>query len=157
MLRRLACIVCICLLLMTCACTPAVSPEGNTLLATFYPIYVAALNITRDVPGVTVQCMASPQSGCLHDYQLTSADRLKIENAWLIAATGLDMESFLDDILHQKTVLDLSADYVYFIRFSLLYTNIYRFCIKNPLQKYKYTEPFNNKEQRREANGFFTF
>lgn len=111
MLRRLACIACILLLLFSAACAPVSSPEGTVLLATFYPVYVAALNITQGVPGISVECMASPQSGCLHDYQLTSSDRLKIENAALIAANGLGMESFLDDVLHEKTVLDLSAGF----------------------------------------------
>ena len=49
--------------------------EGNLLVVTsFYPMYVAAENVIGDVEGVTLENLSEPQTGCLHDYQLTALD-----------------------------------------------------------------------------------
>jgi len=36
-------------------------------------MYVMTLNVAGEAPGVTVECLAKPSTGCLHDYQLTPA------------------------------------------------------------------------------------
>ena len=51
--------------------TPALS---ETIVTSFYPIYVFALNLLDGVEGVTVANMTDSGAGCLHDYQLTSGD-----------------------------------------------------------------------------------
>lgn len=38
--------------------------------------------------------MTKPQTGCLHDYQMTPADMKKLENADVFIANGAGMESF---------------------------------------------------------------
>ncbi|MFR5701431.1 MAG: hypothetical protein ACLUD0_05910 [Eubacterium ramulus] len=40
----------------------------------FLSMYVAAENVIGDVEGVTLENLSEPQTGCLHDYQLTAAD-----------------------------------------------------------------------------------
>ncbi len=72
-----------------------------TVVTSFYPVYTLALNVTDGVEGVTVKNMAQPQAGCLHDYELTTADMKMLETADVLLVNGLDMESFLDDAIAQ--------------------------------------------------------
>lgn len=88
--------------------------EGDTpirITASFYPLYIAAINITKDVPGIEVQSMAPPSAGCLHDYQLTTADRVTLENSNILILNGAGLETFLDKLLPQLggTVIDAST------------------------------------------------
>ena len=82
--------------------SPAVSesPEAGTLqvTATFTPVTLVAQAVIGEVPGVTLSTMAPAQAGCLHDYQLTMADRKLLECSDLLLACGGGMESFLDDV-----------------------------------------------------------
>ena len=71
------------------------------IVASFYPVYIIAKNVARDIPGVLVQNLTPPFSGCLHDYTVTTDDMKKLSNAQVFAANGADMESFLDKILAQ--------------------------------------------------------
>ncbi len=75
--------------------------DGMTIVTSFYPVYVLALNVTDGVEGVTVKNMAQPQTGCLHDYELTTADMKLLETADVLLVNGLGMESFLDDAIAQ--------------------------------------------------------
>ena len=71
--------------------------SGNFHIVTsFYPMYIDAINITRGVDGVTVTNMTKPQTGCLHDYQLTTEDMKTLEKADAFIVNGAGMESFLD-------------------------------------------------------------
>ncbi|MFH1798276.1 MAG: zinc ABC transporter substrate-binding protein [Candidatus Omnitrophota bacterium] len=73
--------------------------EGRTkILASFYPMYIMALNVARDVPGVTVMNLTSPSTGCLHDYALTVNDMKKIVDADILVVNGAGMESFLERV-----------------------------------------------------------
>lgn len=82
------------------------------LLASFYPIAIMALNITDGVEGVTVESMAQQQTGCLHEFQMTTADMKKAETADAFLINGAGMEGFMDKISHQLPqlpVIDSSA------------------------------------------------
>ena len=58
----------ICLVLLLCLFTGGcAAADGLTVTATFYPIYLAAINVCRGVEGVSVTCLAPPTAGCLHD------------------------------------------------------------------------------------------
>lgn len=72
------------------------------ILTSFYPIYVTTLNITKDVPGVEVQNLTKPLTGCLHDYQMTPDDAVTISKADVFVINGADMEGFLDKALRQN-------------------------------------------------------
>ena len=70
--------------------------EGNLLVVTsFYPMYVAAENVIGDVEGVTLENLSEPQTGCLHDYQLTAADMKLLSKADVFIVNGGGIESFL--------------------------------------------------------------
>ena len=48
------------------------------IVTSFYPIYIETINITKGIDGVVVENMTKPQTGCLHDYQMTPADMKKL-------------------------------------------------------------------------------
>ena len=70
-----------------------------TVVTSFYPMYIATLNVTKDVQGISVVNMTGPQTGCLHDYQLTTVDMKKLEGARIFVVNGAGMESFLDKVI----------------------------------------------------------
>lgn len=83
-----------------------------TIVASFYPVYILAKNITDGVENITLENMAQPQTGCLHDYQLTTKDRKALEKADLFFINGAGMESFLEGVkrqYHDLPIVDTSA------------------------------------------------
>ena len=73
--------------------------DGDMLVVTsFYPMYVAAENVIGDVEGVTLENLSEPQTGCLHDYQLTAADMKLLSKADVFIVNGGGIESFLSDV-----------------------------------------------------------
>ena len=100
----------LCCALLTGCSTPEKS-EDTHILASMYPIYVAAANITQGVQGVHLELLAPATAGCLHDYQMTTADRTRVQDADIVLINGLGMETFLDKMLDGKTVVDTSRGY----------------------------------------------
>ena len=76
--------------------------EPLRVVTSFYPVYVAALNVTAGVPGVEVSNLASPHVGCLHDYQLTAGDVRRLADADLLLVNGAGMEPFLGKVAQQS-------------------------------------------------------
>lgn len=72
--------------------------EELLIVTSFYPMYVAAWNIAGDVEGVAVENLSEPQSGCLHDYQLTPQDMILLSEADIFVVNGGGMEGFLTDV-----------------------------------------------------------
>lgn len=82
------------------------------IVATFYPIYIAALNVANGVEGVEVVSLTQPQAGCLHDYQLSPDNRITLAGADILVINGAGAESFLDGVLQELgglPVIDTSA------------------------------------------------
>ncbi len=73
-----------------------ITDTNLNIITSFYPMYVATANIVDGVENVNLECLASPEVGCLHDYQLTVKDMMKLENADVFVINGGGMESFLD-------------------------------------------------------------
>jgi zinc transport system substrate-binding protein len=78
-----------------------VRAEPLQVVTSFYPVYVAALNVADGVEGVQVENLASPHVGCLHDYQLTPGAMRSLSEAGLFLANGAGMESFLGKVTQQ--------------------------------------------------------
>jgi len=79
--------------------------NGNAafkIVTSFYPIYIATLNVVQNVEGVQVVNMTQPQTGCLHDYQLKPKDLETLETADVFVVNGAGMEGFLDKVLAQR-------------------------------------------------------
>jgi len=83
----------------------ASAAETTRVVTSFYPVYIATLNVTAGVPGVEVHNLTSPHIGCLHDYQLTAGDVRKLADADLLLANGAGMESFLGKVQEQAPSL----------------------------------------------------
>lgn len=80
----------------------------NLVIATsFYPMYIMALNVTQDIPGVEAVNVTGTVTGCLHDYQLTTNDLKKIHNAQILVVNGAGMESFIDQVIAQQPGLKI--------------------------------------------------
>ncbi|MFM8718215.1 MAG: metal ABC transporter substrate-binding protein [Chthoniobacterales bacterium] len=75
------------------------------VVTSFYPVYIATLNVTEGVEGTEVHNLAAPHVGCLHDYQLTTADARELSEANLLLANGAGMEAFLGKIRAQNPAL----------------------------------------------------
>ena len=76
-----------------------------TILASTYPVYLAARAVTDGVDGVAVERLNTGEVSCLHDYTLTVTDMKKIEQADVIALNGADLEEFMEDALAASSAL----------------------------------------------------
>lgn len=87
------------------------SNSGNDgklkIVTSFYPIYLDVINIAGNVEGVEVTNLTQPQTGCLHDYQLTPKDMKKLERANIFVVNGLGMENFLDKVKDERKNLKI--------------------------------------------------
>ena len=82
-----------------------------TVVTSFYPVYLLAQEITQGAEGITLENMAQPQTGCLHDYELSISDMKLLETADVFIINGGGMESFLNQALERYpdlTVVDTS-------------------------------------------------
>lgn len=86
------------------------SRNETVIVTSFYPIYIMTLNIAAGIPGVRVVNLTPAAAGCLHDYQLTTADLRRLETARFLVINGAGMESFLDRVSQRKglTVIEAS-------------------------------------------------
>ena len=104
-------ILCLALILLTCALTGCGSEKKDDgklkIVTSFYPMYLDAINITRGINGVEVVNLTPPQTGCLHDYQLTPEDMKTLETADIFIVNGLGMESFLDKVTEARPNLKI--------------------------------------------------
>jgi len=83
------------------------APASVRVVTSFYPVYVATLNVVDGVDGTEVHNLAAPHVGCLHDYQLTTADAREVSEANLLLANGAGMETFLGKIRAQSPGLKI--------------------------------------------------
>ncbi len=94
--------VLVCVLAVGCGSQTAKDKKEFTIVTSFYPMYIDVLNITKGVEGVKVVNMTKPQTGCLHDYQLTTEDMKTLEKADVFVVNGAGMESFLEKAAKQN-------------------------------------------------------
>lgn len=85
------------------------STKSTAVLATTYPVYVAAQNVLGGDASVTLTRLDGAASGCLHDYQLSPADRRLTQEAELILLNGAGAEPFLDGLVEESKCVDTSA------------------------------------------------
>jgi len=75
--------------------------EEFVVVTSFYPMYIATMNVVGDIEGVTLKNLSEPQTGCLHDFQLTPADMKLLSTADVFIINGGGIESFMEDIAAQ--------------------------------------------------------
>ena len=71
---------------------------AETVVTSFYPLWIFTLNLTQGLEGVTVKNLAAPTVGCLHDYQLQTSDMKTLSGADVFLVNGAGMEAFLPQI-----------------------------------------------------------
>ena len=84
---------------------PQRAADEISVVASFFPMYTAALQVVGDCEGVTVSCLTQPTAGCVHDYQLSPAERMRLSDADVLILNGAGAESFLTPTL--STLSDL--------------------------------------------------
>ena len=77
------------------------------IITSFYPMYITALNVADGVDGVEIVNMTKPQTGCLHDYQLTTEDMKLLATGNVMIVNGGGMESFLDKVTKSQSKLKI--------------------------------------------------
>ena len=96
------------LCLLLAACGPrqeAPQDDGRLdLVATTYPVYLFAAEVTRGAENVTLTLMIDQPVSCLHDYTLTVKDMKVLERADGILLSGAGLEEAMADAL--ETVAD---------------------------------------------------
>ena len=102
-MKKIFVLIIVALMMLMIGCGGGKGSDGKLRIVTsFYPIYIDAINLAKGIKDVEVVNLTKPQTGCLHDYQLTTEDMKMIE-------TG--MESFLDKLVADNSslkVIDLS-------------------------------------------------
>ena len=89
-------------LLMSFGILPfAAAAEPSRMVASFYPIYILAMNVLDGIEEIALDCMTAPDTGCLHDYQLLTKDMMKLSDADALIVCGAGMEAYLPDIAKQ--------------------------------------------------------
>lgn len=78
-----------------------------TVVTSFYPMYIATLNIVDGVDGVRLENLSEPQTGCLHDFQLTPEDMKLLSTADIFVINGGGIESFMSDVAKAYPKLDV--------------------------------------------------
>lgn len=77
---------------------PAQKDTHMTVVTSFYPMYIAAMNLTEHTKNITLKNLSEPQTGCLHDYQLTPQDMKLLSTADVFIVNGGGIETFLTEV-----------------------------------------------------------
>lgn len=87
------------LMLSSCSSSVQEDKNGINVTASFYPIYIITSNIVEGIDDINLNNMAQPQTGCLHNYQLSTSDMRILSESDLFIINGGGMEVFLDNAL----------------------------------------------------------
>lgn len=107
------------LIFLLSACGSGQETEKSTdeaklsIVATTYPLYLFASELTKGVDGVTVSPLVNQQISCLHNYTLTVNDMKLLEGANVIIMNGAGLDSFLLEASlsnQNRTIVDCSTN-----------------------------------------------
>ena len=94
------------LILFLCGCAP--SGADAQIAATTLPVYEFTARLCEGT-GITVIRLVTEEVSCLHDYSLNVRQVKAAEAAELIVISGAGLEEFMEDLIHDRTVVDASA------------------------------------------------
>ncbi len=100
----------IALLIITTVFAINVNEEQETkfnIVTSFYPMYIAVLNITDGVDNISVKNLTSDMGGCIHDYVLSTTELVKLAKADILIINGAGMEGFMDKVISNFNALDI--------------------------------------------------
>jgi len=111
-------IITISILIVVCIITAIfamnVNEENNdefNITTSFYPMYIAVLNITEGAQEVTVTNLINDQVGCIHDYVLTTTELVTLAKSDVLIINGVGMEGFMDKVIsnfNELKIIDAS-------------------------------------------------
>lgn len=85
----------------------------KNITTSFYPMYIATINLTDRINEVEVNNLTQKSTGCVHDYTLTPEEMIKLSTADIFVVNGSNMESFLEKVMQNYSdlnVIDTSAN-----------------------------------------------
>ncbi len=88
--------------LSSCKANHSESEQSSFVLTSFYPIYLIT-SFIADGSGLEIRNMAQPQTGCLHDYQLSTTDVRLMSQASVFVINGSGMENSFMEQASQNT------------------------------------------------------
>jgi zinc transport system substrate-binding protein len=104
-------------ILTGCGSSQGTEAQGETILATTYPVYYLTTHILSGaagtVEGVTVEEMITEPVSCLHDYTLTTTQMKLVDRADLVILSGAGLEDFMASALSgipAENLVDSSQD-----------------------------------------------
>jgi len=91
-------VICMTLLLILSGCASQNNKNDQELniVTSFYPMYIATANIVDGAQNVKLTNLTAQTTGCLHDYQITTSDMLKLSHADILVINGDGMENFIE-------------------------------------------------------------
>jgi len=85
------------MMLVFSACSKeTVDTSKLNIVTSFYPMYIATANIVDGVEEVELRNLTATTTGCLHDYQLTTANMITLTSADVLVINGEGMETFIE-------------------------------------------------------------
>jgi len=88
-----------------------VQSNKTKVVTSFYPMYIATLNLVDGIDEIELQNLISNSAGCVHDYTLTPQEMMNLSHAKALVINGSGMEGFLNDVISnysELTVIDTS-------------------------------------------------
>lgn len=77
------------------------------IVTSFYPMYIATLNITDGIDDIAVKNLTSDMGGCIHDYVLSTTELVTLAKADALVINGAGMEGFMDKVISNFDSLDI--------------------------------------------------
>lgn len=98
------------LLLSACGAQPNAASSDTpelSIVATTYPIYLFASEVTKGAKGVVVSPLVNQKVSCLHDYTLTVNDMKTLEGADVLLLSGAALDNFVLEASHSNPDLQV--------------------------------------------------
>lgn len=77
------------------------------ITTSFYPVYIATINITDNVENVNVTNLTKDVTGCIHDYTLTTSELVSLSDADVLIINGAGMEGFMEKVISNYKNLEI--------------------------------------------------
>ena len=81
--------------------------EKLNITTSFYPMYVAVLNITDGVEDIEVTNLTKGTTSCLHEYSLTTEEMVSLVDSDILVINGAGMEGFLSNVISNYSNLEI--------------------------------------------------
>jgi len=106
-LKNILIIMMFIMLVFTGCTTQTVDTSKFNIVTSFYPMYIATANIVDGVEDVELRNLTATTTGCLHDYQLTTANIITLSTADVLVINGGGMESFIEKAVNTYSGLNI--------------------------------------------------